>query len=92
MSTGAYESSGEYYSRILADFPAHEKIFLAHFQLGRAYHAQGKKILYNLYATPEHLASLAKLGPCRLHRRSFAPVRAHLDAGLKASDADHVGH
>lgn len=43
------------------------------------------------YATPEHLASLARLGPCRLHRRSFAPVRAHLSAGLKASDADHFG-
>jgi ribonuclease HII len=43
------------------------------------------------YATPEHLASLARLGPCRLHRRSFAPVRAHLDAGLQASDADHLG-
>lgn len=43
------------------------------------------------YATPEHLASLARLGPCRLHRRSFAPVRAHLAAGLRASDADHIG-
>ena len=43
------------------------------------------------YATPEHLASLARLGACRLHRRSFAPVRAQLVAGLKASDADHVG-
>lgn len=43
------------------------------------------------YATPEHLASLARLGACRLHRRSFAPVRAHLVAGLKALDADHVG-
>lgn len=26
------------------------------------------------YATPEHLAALRRLGPCRLHRRSFAPV------------------
>jgi ribonuclease HII len=43
------------------------------------------------YATPEHLASLARLGPCHLHRRSFAPVRMHLAAGLKVSDADHVG-
>lgn len=43
------------------------------------------------YATPEHLASLARLGPCRLHRCSFAPVRARLAAGLKAADADHVG-
>jgi ribonuclease HII len=27
------------------------------------------------YATPEHLAALDRLGPCREHRRSFAPVR-----------------
>ena len=26
------------------------------------------------YGTPEHLAALARLGPCRVHRRSFAPV------------------
>ncbi len=28
------------------------------------------------YGTKEHLAALAKLGPCPIHRRSFAPVRA----------------
>ncbi|MFM7101182.1 MAG: ribonuclease HII [Verrucomicrobiota bacterium] len=27
------------------------------------------------YPTPEHLAALARLGPCPLHRRSFAPLR-----------------
>jgi len=27
------------------------------------------------YATPEHLARLKELGPCAVHRRSFAPVR-----------------
>jgi len=27
------------------------------------------------YATPEHLRSLQRLGPCPIHRRSFAPVR-----------------
>ena len=26
------------------------------------------------YGTPEHLAALARLGPCAHHRRSFAPV------------------
>jgi len=26
------------------------------------------------YATPEHLAALRRLGPCPLHRRTFAPV------------------
>ena len=30
------------------------------------------------YATPEHRMSLQALGPCPLHRRSFAPVRALL--------------
>ncbi|MBK8286683.1 MAG: ribonuclease HII [Ahniella sp.] len=28
------------------------------------------------YPTPEHLAALAKHGPCPAHRRSYAPVRA----------------
>lgn len=28
------------------------------------------------YGTPEHRRSLATLGPCPLHRRTFAPVRA----------------
>jgi len=27
------------------------------------------------YPTPEHLAALARHGPCPLHRRSFAPLR-----------------
>jgi ribonuclease HII len=26
------------------------------------------------YPTEDHLASLARIGPCRIHRRSFAPV------------------
>jgi ribonuclease HII len=30
------------------------------------------------YPTPAHLASLAANGPCPLHRRSFAPVKAAL--------------
>jgi ribonuclease HII len=29
------------------------------------------------YGTPEHLAALAKLGPCPIHRSSFAPVRLY---------------
>lgn len=28
------------------------------------------------YPTPDHLQRLARHGPCRLHRRSFAPVRS----------------
>jgi ribonuclease HII len=28
------------------------------------------------YPTPDHLRQLARHGPCRLHRRSFAPVRS----------------
>jgi ribonuclease HII len=27
------------------------------------------------YGTPRHLAALSKLGPCPIHRRSFAPLR-----------------
>lgn len=32
------------------------------------------------YSTPEHLYCLQQLGPCQLHRRSFAPVRVARDA------------
>ena len=28
------------------------------------------------YSTPQHFAALKELGPCPIHRRSFAPVRA----------------
>jgi ribonuclease HII len=27
------------------------------------------------YGTPQHLAALARLGPCPIHRRSFAPLK-----------------
>lgn len=30
------------------------------------------------YATPEHLAALRRLGPCPIHRQSYAPVREAL--------------
>lgn len=30
------------------------------------------------YPTPEHLAALARYGPCLIHRRSFGPVRQSL--------------
>lgn len=33
------------------------------------------------YSVPEHWAALKKLGPCAIHRRSFAPVRAALPPG-----------
>jgi ribonuclease HII len=39
------------------------------------------------YGTPEHLASLRRLGPCVLHRRSFAPVRALLGKQLVSGDS-----
>ena len=38
------------------------------------------------YPTPEHLAALQALGPCPVHRRSFAPVREAL--GLEAAQAN----
>jgi ribonuclease HII len=38
------------------------------------------------YPTAEHLEALRRLGPCAAHRRSFAPVRATLEAlGTAAS-------
>lgn len=36
------------------------------------------------YATPEHLAALRRLGPCAIHRQSFAPVRG--EGSLFAED------
>uniref|UniRef100_A0A8J7VUW0 Ribonuclease HII n=1 Tax=Coralloluteibacterium stylophorae TaxID=1776034 RepID=A0A8J7VUW0_9GAMM len=34
------------------------------------------------YGTPEHLERLAALGPCAIHRRSFAPVRERMARDL----------
>ena len=39
------------------------------------------------YPTAMHLEALRRLGPCHQHRRSFAPVRACLEAGLPESDS-----
>lgn len=36
------------------------------------------------YGTSGHLAALRRLGPCPIHRRSFAPVRALLDGAVAA--------
>jgi ribonuclease HII len=33
------------------------------------------------YSTPEHFEALARLGPCPIHRRSFAPVLARYATG-----------
>jgi ribonuclease HII len=47
--------------------------------LMRTYHEQYPDYGFDRhfgYATPEHLAALAEHGPCPIHRRSFAPVRA----------------
>lgn len=35
---------------------------------------------HKAYPTPAHLAALARLGPCPVHRRSFRPVREALAA------------
>lgn len=37
------------------------------------------------YGTKEHLAGLAALGPCPIHRRTFAPVRSLLDQSPAAA-------
>jgi len=38
------------------------------------------------YSTPEHFQALDRLGPCILHRRSFAPVRRFFEPELFAAD------
>jgi len=40
------------------------------------------------YPTAAHLAALERLGPCEEHRRSFAPVRTRLVAGLWPGSID----
>ena len=40
------------------------------------------------YATPEHLHHLRRLGPCQLHRQSFAPVREWRSLDPNAWHAD----
>ena len=39
------------------------------------------------YSTPEHLEALNRLGPSPVHRRDFAPVRAHFEPDLFATPA-----
>jgi ribonuclease HII len=34
------------------------------------------------YSTPEHLDALRRLGPCRVHRRGFAPVREFFEPDM----------
>ena len=43
------------------------------------------------YATVEHLHHLRRLGPCAVHRRTFAPVRELLAGSGDTRHADHVG-
>jgi ribonuclease HII len=40
------------------------------------------------YATADHFAALLRLGPCAIHRRSFAPVRALLLGGVGQIEAE----
>lgn len=42
--------------------------------LDQAYPGYGFDV-HKGYPTPQHLAALERLGPCAVHRRSFAPVR-----------------
>lgn len=46
-------------------------------EAARAYPGYGFET-HKGYPTTEHLQALARLGPCRLHRRSFRPVRSCL--------------
>jgi ribonuclease HII len=43
------------------------------------------------YPTPEHLRALRRLGPCALHRRSFAPVAATRTQLPLLADPQHDG-
>lgn len=41
MSSGLYSRAADRYAQALSDFPENPKRFLAHYELGRAYYAQG---------------------------------------------------
>jgi ribonuclease HII len=43
------------------------------------------------YPTPEHLDRLQRLGPCLMHRKSFAPVRRLLETHPASDGAHPVG-
>ncbi len=38
------------------------------------------------YPTPEHFETLAKYGPCPIHRRSFAPIRDYAQPCLISAE------
>lgn len=40
------------------------------------------------YGTPAHQEALTKLGPCKIHRRSYAPVQQALQAAEARAQAD----
>ena len=42
------------------------------------------------YATREHLDGLTALGPCEIHRRSFAPVRSLIEGPEQAEPAPQI--
>jgi len=50
-------------------------------EMGVTYAGYGFEKHYG-YPTPEHLEALRRIGPCAIHRRSFAPVRDHEQACL----------
>ena len=39
------------------------------------------------YGTPGHLDALKRLGPCRVHRHSFAPIKPGPQLGLFLGEA-----
>ena len=43
------------------------------------------------YPTPAHLEALQRLGPCAEHRRSYAPVRAHLASAAMTDALQRLG-
>lgn len=56
-------------------------------ELAEAYPGYGFEA-HKGYGTPQHLAALKKLGPCPIHRRSFAPVAAFFPAAPAPEQAE----
>jgi tetratricopeptide (TPR) repeat protein len=82
MSSGIYERAAEYYSQALTDFPEHEKKYLVHFELGRAYQSLGKidKALEQYRQVDDHsgtdLSAKAKIAIADIFSQELDPQLA----------------
>ena len=78
MSSGVYELAVENYLKAVTDFPKSDKGALLHFELGRAYHAQGKfdKALEQYRQVDGEFSAKAKLAIAEIFSQELDPAKA----------------